>query len=111
VVPPQDATADLERALESAYGLDEAIVAAVPKGDRSSLLLALGRAIDHEINNRVVGLDLDQIRRIPRVIGVAGGGEKHAAVRAALRGGLVSVIVTDEHTATWLLEERSAQLP
>ena len=64
---------------------------------------AQGRAIQHEINDRVVGLDLDQIRRIPRVIAVAGGAEKTEAVRAALRGKLVNVLVTDEPTAKRLL--------
>ncbi len=64
-----------------------------------------GRAIEHEINNRIIGPDLEQIKRIPRVIGVAGGAEKYEVIRAALRGRLVTVLVTDDRTATQLLED------
>ena len=64
---------------------------------------AQGRCVKHPINDRVVGLDLDQIRRIPRVIGVAGGPHKVEAIRGALRGKLINVLVTDEDTATHLL--------
>ena len=65
---------------------------------------AHGRPIEHEINERVVGLDLEQIRRLPRVIGVAGGPQKLEAIRGALRGRLISTLVTDQHTAVQLLE-------
>jgi len=64
-----------------------------------------GQAVSHEINDRIIGIDLDQLRRIPRVIGVAGGGSKLEVVRAALRGRLVHVLVTDERLATLLLRE------
>ena len=57
-----------------------------------------GRSIGGELADRVVGLDLAQLRRIPRVIGVAGGPAKLAAIRAALRGRLVHTLVTDEAT-------------
>ena len=64
-----------------------------------------GRKVDHEINDRIIGLDLDQIRKIPRVIGVAGGAEKFEVIRAALRGKIVNVLATDDRTATRLLED------
>jgi DNA-binding transcriptional regulator LsrR (DeoR family) len=64
-----------------------------------------GRAIEHEINERIIGLSLEQIRSIPRVIGVASGAEKFGVIRAAVRGRLVSVLITDESTALRLLEE------
>ena len=66
---------------------------------------AHGRPVEHEINNRIIGLDLDQMKRLPRVIGVAGGSEKLEVIRAAARGRLVSVLITDEETAHRLLEE------
>ncbi|HQY90162.1 MAG: sugar-binding transcriptional regulator [Caldilinea sp.] len=66
---------------------------------------AEGRAIDHAINDRIIGLDLAQIRRIPRVIGVAGGDGKYEVIRGAVRGRLVDVLITDEMTATRLLQE------
>jgi DNA-binding transcriptional regulator LsrR (DeoR family) len=62
-----------------------------------------GDAIEHEIDTRIVGLTLDQIRRIRRVIGVAGGPDKRQAIHAALRGGLIDVLVTDRESAERLL--------
>jgi DNA-binding transcriptional regulator LsrR (DeoR family) len=64
-----------------------------------------GKPIDDEINDRIIGLDLDQYRKIKRVIGIAGGQEKIEAIRAALRGKLVDVLITDDQTARKLLEE------
>lgn len=64
-----------------------------------------GGAIEHEIDGRIIGPTLAQIRDIPRVIGVAGGPHKHEVIRAALRGGLVDVLVTDQPNAERLLSE------
>lgn len=63
-----------------------------------------GRAVQHEICGRIIGLDLEQIKRIPRVIGAAGGVEKVEVIRAALQGKLISVLVTDEQSALQLLD-------
>ncbi len=63
-----------------------------------------GRRVDHPINDRVVGADLERVKSIPRVIGVAGGVEKMPAIEAALRGGLINVLVTDDRTAARLLD-------
>jgi DNA-binding transcriptional regulator LsrR (DeoR family) len=63
-----------------------------------------GCPVDHEINDRIIGVDLDQIRDIPRVVGVAGGAEKHQVIRGALRGKLIDVLVTDEGNALRLLD-------
>jgi len=64
---------------------------------------AAGAKVDHPINNRIVGTDLRRIKAIARVIGVAGGAGKVKAIRAALRGGLVNVLVTDDRTVARLL--------
>ncbi len=63
-----------------------------------------GAAVPSEINERVVGLNLDEIRSIPRVVGVAGGPSKLTAIRAALGAGLIHVLVTDQVTATGLVK-------
>lgn len=65
-----------------------------------------GQPIDHPINDRIIGLDLNQIKRIPRVIGIAGGDGKYSVVRGAARGHLIDVLITDESTATYLLDEK-----
>jgi DNA-binding transcriptional regulator LsrR (DeoR family) len=66
---------------------------------------AQGSTIEHEINDRIVGLTLKQITEIPSVIGVAGGSEKFDAIRAAVRGGLINVLVTDDRTGRRLLDD------
>lgn len=65
-----------------------------------------GQPVDHPINDRIIGLDLEQIKRIPRVVGVAGGEGKYDVIRGAVRGRLVNVLITDEITAARLLEEK-----
>ena len=72
---------------------------------------ANGRKVDHAINHRIVGTDLEAIKRIRRVIGVAGGAEKLHAIRAALQGGLINVLVTDDQTAAQLLDQAAPTMP
>jgi len=64
-----------------------------------------GVALDLEINERIVGLSLEQLKNLPRVMGVAGGEAKYTIIRAALRGGILDVLVTDHATAQRLLTE------
>jgi DNA-binding transcriptional regulator LsrR (DeoR family) len=66
---------------------------------------AYGRPVDVEIQERVIGLTIEQIRDIPRVIGVAGGEAKIEVIRAALRGQILDVLVTGQATARVLLAE------
>jgi DNA-binding transcriptional regulator LsrR (DeoR family) len=63
-----------------------------------------GHPIQNGLNERVIGLDLEQLRRIKRCVGVAGGKRKIAAIRGAMRGGYINVVITDIHTARALLE-------
>jgi DNA-binding transcriptional regulator LsrR (DeoR family) len=78
-------------------------------GDISLCFLdAAGRPLDLELNARLVGLTLEQIARIPRVIGIAGGHLKHAIIRAALRGKILNVLITDQFAAQALLAEPEA---
>ena len=66
---------------------------------------AHGAPLDLEINERIIGVTLEQIKEIPRVIGVAGGKAKYEIIRAALRGKILNVLVTDHATAQALLAE------
>ena len=65
-----------------------------------------GRPVDTELADMVVGATLQQLRRADRRLGVGGGPSKYRAVRAALRGGWINVIVTDSTTAQWLLDHK-----
>lgn len=53
---------------------------------------------------RSIAISLEQLRRIPTVVGVAGGEDKVKAVLGALRGRLVTALVTDERTANEVLK-------
>jgi len=64
-----------------------------------------GACIESEINDRIIGMTLEQIKRVPKVVGVSGGPQKTAAIRAALKGHIVNVLITDSVTAARLLEE------
>lgn len=58
-----------------------------------------GQFITTEIDDRIVGLNIDQLQKIPRIIGVAGGKDKYPVIRAALKGKLIHVLITDHQTA------------
>jgi DNA-binding transcriptional regulator LsrR (DeoR family) len=64
-----------------------------------------GATLQLELNDRLIGISIEQIRRSPRVIGIAGGTTKKNIIRAALRGGILDVLVTDVGTAEALLAE------
>ena len=66
---------------------------------------AVGDPINLEIDERIIGLTLEQIKAVPRVIAVAGGRAKYKLIRAALRGHIMNVLVTDHVTAENLLAE------
>ena len=65
----------------------------------------LGEPVRTPLNDRVIGVDLDQLRRVPRVVGIAGGTRKYRAILGALRGRWINVLITDKQTATALLSE------
>ena len=57
------------------------------------------------VQDRVLAVDLDELRRIPTVIGVATGVEKARGVHGALRGALIDGLITDASLALALLSE------
>jgi DNA-binding transcriptional regulator LsrR (DeoR family) len=63
-----------------------------------------GQLVDSEVEKRIIGIDLQQLSCIPKVVGVAGGPQKTAAILGALRGRLLNVLITDHITATALLD-------
>jgi DNA-binding transcriptional regulator LsrR (DeoR family) len=67
-----------------------------------------GKPVVTELNERVISMELDQLRAVRRVVGVAGGSRKVAALRGALRGGFVNVLITDLKSAEQLLAEDAA---
>ncbi len=67
-----------------------------------------GEMLSLDFNRRVIGMDIAALRSIPRVIGVAAGRKKVDAIRAAVAGCYVNVLVTDSDTAGELLKKAPA---
>ena len=64
-----------------------------------------GLQIRHEVNGRVIALDLDEFVKVPVRVLAAAGPSKAEAIAAALRGGLATVLVTDVDTAHTLIKD------
>jgi DNA-binding transcriptional regulator LsrR (DeoR family) len=62
-----------------------------------------GRPVASQFGERVISLSLEQLRSVPRAVGVAGSAEKLEAIHGALEGRLVNVLITDRFTAERLL--------
>ena len=63
-----------------------------------------GNVVELPIHDRRIGIDLSDLARIPKVVGVAGGLHKTGAILGALHGGFLDVLVTNELAAIRLLE-------
>ncbi|MBT5828749.1 MAG: sugar-binding transcriptional regulator [Candidatus Latescibacteria bacterium] len=64
-----------------------------------------GQPVDSALDARVTGMNLEQLRQVPRVVAIAGGQRKWKAVRGALTGGLIDVMITDQYTAATLVKQ------
>jgi DNA-binding transcriptional regulator LsrR (DeoR family) len=72
-------------------------------------LRADGQPVDSRLDDRVIGIELEQLRRVPRAVGVAGGPGKTDAIRAAVLGGWINTLITDRSTAERLLARPAPQ--
>lgn len=64
-----------------------------------------GNIIAEHLNQRTIGIDLEELRRKDQSILVAGGARKVAGILGALRGKYANVLITDQFTAKYLLEQ------
>lgn len=71
----------------------------------SRIIKADGTICSEELNNRTIGIELEEIKKKQYSIAVAGGKEKLAAIQAGLKGKWFNSLITDEWTATELLRE------
>lgn len=58
-----------------------------------------GVPVASPLDDRVIGVDLEQLKQPRRTVGLAGGPRKFAAIQAALRGRFINVLITDRFTA------------
>lgn len=70
---------------------------------------ARGNPVPSDLDDRVLGIESAALRAVPRRIGFAGGSAKHEAIRAAVLGGWINVLITDIATAQALLEPNPSQ--
>lgn len=63
-----------------------------------------GSVIEHPVNKRVMAINPNQLRKVPKVVISAGGVRKAQAIRAGILATNASVLITDEMTAIALLE-------
>lgn len=64
-----------------------------------------GKLVRSTFDQRVIGVTAKELLAVPRRIGVAGGERKFSAIRAALLGGWVNILITDLAMAHRLLGE------
>lgn len=64
-----------------------------------------GRLLDTPIEQRLISTPLSKLKELPNVIGVAAGDSKVEAIRAALKGQYLDVLITDDRTAAQLVSD------
>jgi DNA-binding transcriptional regulator LsrR (DeoR family) len=64
---------------------------------------AHGTWMDISYNHRIIGVDFQDFMKIPSRVGIAYGLQKAEAIRAALIGGHLTTLITDEVTAKQVL--------
>ena len=122
----------IERAIDAARGADVAIFGIGSNGSASSEMVlnefdftkpereavaktyagdlasrfynTSGKIVNNEMDSLVVGLSLDEIRKIPKKIGIATGAEKTLGVIGAARGKYVDHLIIDISCANGVLK-------
>lgn len=99
---------DVSSLLRAGYLTRDGIVSARKSGAVGDVcghhIDAAGGLLALDLDRRTIGISVEALRKIPRVIGIAVGNVKAAAILAALRSGLLNVIATDSATMHAVLE-------
>lgn len=61
-----------------------------------------GKQVVTPLDDRVIGISLEELRKADRVMALAGGASKTEAIAGALKLGIIDVLVTDKFTAARL---------
>ncbi len=64
-----------------------------------------GNLVKTGLENRVISMSLEQLRKASRAVGVAGGSRKYTGILGALCGHWINILVTDHFTAERLAKE------
>lgn len=87
----------------SAEDYEEARAAGVVCEIAGMQLDAQGTAAETPLSERVIGIEVERLRRVPEIVAIAYGSEKATAVRAAVRGELITTLITHGSLARELL--------
>ncbi|MCK6627359.1 MAG: sugar-binding transcriptional regulator [Anaerolineae bacterium] len=66
---------------------------------------AAGKPVHTPLDKRVIGMNLEQLQKVKRAVGIAGGERKFAAIKGALKGHWINILITDRYTAERLIAE------
>jgi deoxyribonucleoside regulator len=69
---------------------------------------AEGRIVAHDVNDRVISVNLARLRRTPERVLISGGRDKLVAMRAAILNLMPTTLITDEQTARALLRDAAS---
>ena len=70
---------------------------------------ANGREVRGALEGRVIGIDLESLRRVQRSVALCGGKKKFPAILGALRGKWVNTLITDQYTAQRLVKAQTIE--
>lgn len=62
-----------------------------------------GVHVKNPLDDRVIGMTLDELANVDRVMALAGGKAKTEAIRGALKTGIIDLLITDKFTAQRLV--------
>ncbi len=68
-----------------------------------------GAPVITPLDARVISMGLEELQRVKRAVGIAGGSRKLESIRAALTGRWINVLITDRFTAERLLGDEGGR--
>ncbi len=70
---------------------------------------AAGRPVRGALDGRVIGIELESLRRVQRSVALCGGKKKFPAILGALRGQWVNTLITDQYAAQRLVNAQTTE--
>ena len=94
----------------SAKKVDELLQGGAVGDMCSRIINGKGRICDEDLNQRTIGIDLQELKNKKFSIAVSAGREKIKCTFAALSGGYANVLITDEEMAKGLIKMYDSEL-
>ncbi|OCA87781.1 transcriptional regulator [Bacillus sp. FJAT-27225] len=63
-----------------------------------------GSSLNHSLDRKAIGISLEELKDIPKVVAVVEGENKVESIVGALRGGIINVLIIDEQTAASIVK-------